>query len=85
MNPDDANRAGPTLHKVFGRKAGTLKGYDYSQSLLDSTITWDEKSIDRLFSAGPNEVVPGTKMPLQKVSDNKKRKALIDFLKSATQ
>jgi len=51
---------------------------------LDSTITWNENTIDQLFSAGPNEVVPGTKMPMQKVSDNKKRKALIEFLKTAT-
>ena len=85
LNPDDANRAGPTLHKVFGRKAGTLEGYDYSQSLIDSTITWNETTIDQLFSEGAHKVVPGTKMPLQKVADNKKRKALIDYLKTATE
>ena len=36
LSPDDANRAGPTLYGVFGRKAGTLPGYAYSKALLDS-------------------------------------------------
>ena len=31
-------RAGPTLYKVFGRKAGTLKGYKYSNALLNADI-----------------------------------------------
>ena len=84
LKSDDANRAGPSLHKVFGREAGTLAGYAYSESLLDSTIVWNEKTLDDLFAKGPHKIVPGTKMPLQKVSDNKKRKALIEYLKIAT-
>ncbi len=84
LNADDANRAGPTLHKVFGRKAGTLASYSYSDSLKDSSIIWDEKTIDELFVEGPAKIVPGTKMPLQKVTDDKKRKALIAYLKKAT-
>ncbi|KAG1694936.1 Cytochrome c [Nymphon striatum] len=84
LTPDDANRAGPTLHKVFGRKAGSLAGYSYSDSLKDSPIIWDEKTIDDLFVEGPAKIVPGTKMPLQKVADDKKRKALIAYLKKAT-
>ena len=31
LNSDGKKRAGPTLYKVFGRKAGTLKGYKYSE------------------------------------------------------
>ncbi|GAA0411632.1 c-type cytochrome [Cocleimonas flava] len=85
LNENDANRAGPTLHNVFGRKAGSLAGYNYSDSLKDSPIIWDEKTIDELFVEGPAKVVPGTKMPLQKVADDKQRKALIAFLKKATQ
>jgi cytochrome c len=84
LKADDANRAGPSLYKLFGRKAGTLGGYSYSQSLIDSNVVWNEKTIDELFVKGPHIIVPGTKMPLQKVSDNKKRKALIEYLKEAT-
>ena len=53
-------RAGPTLYKIFGREAGTLKGYKYSKALLKSDIIWNEETINRLFDEGPDKVTPGT-------------------------
>jgi cytochrome c len=84
LTPDGANRAGPTLYDVFGRRAGTLPGYIYSEALKNSDIIWDEDTIGRLFGDGPQEVVPGTKMPLQKMTNAEERNALIAFLKQAT-
>lgn len=81
---DGANRAGPTLFKVFGRKAGTLSGYAYSDALLSSDIIWNEETIGRLFSEGPDKVVPGTKMPIQRLKKIERRNELIRFLKEAT-
>jgi len=80
----DANRAGPSLFGVFGRRAGSLQGYAYSRGLLQSDIIWNEDTIDKLFLHGPEIVTPGSKMPLQRISDKQKRQALIKFLKSAT-
>lgn len=38
------NRLGPSLHSIFGAKAGQVTGYpNYSGSLQES-ITWDEAS-----------------------------------------
>jgi len=82
---DGANRAGPTLYKVFGREAGTLPGYNYSQALLQSEIIWDENTIGRLFGEGPDKVVPGTKMPVQRLKKIERRDELIRFLKEATE
>ena len=84
LEPDDANRAGPSLYGVFGRKAGTLPGYPYSEGLRRAEVIWNEKTIDELFVKGPQAVVPGSKMPLQKVADRKKRQALIQYLKKAS-
>ena len=84
LTPDGANRAGPTLYDVFGRRAGTLPGYIYSDALKNSDIVWNADTIDRLFGEGPQEVVPGTKMPLQKMANPEERNALIAFLKEAT-
>ena len=84
LTADGANRAGPTLYKVFGRRAGTLSGYIYSEALKKSDIIWNEETIGQLFGEGPQEVVPGTKMPLQKMTNAEERKALITFLKEAT-
>ena len=84
LHPDDANRAGPTLHNVFGRKIGTLPGYPYSRALKSLNIVWSEETIDKLFALGPDKLTPGSKMPLQKINEKEKRDALIDFLKTAT-
>jgi len=77
-------RAGPTLYKIFGRKAGTLSGYKYSQALIKSDIIWNENTINQLFDKGPDKVTPGTKMPIQKMKRYEDRKELIMFLKEST-
>ena len=82
---DIGRRAGPPLHGVFGRRAGTLEGYPYSKALIDSTIIWSEETISRLFEEGPEIVTPGTKMPIQKIKNDSDRLDLIYFLKDATQ
>ena len=84
LTPDDANRAGPTLHRIFGRKAGTLPNYPYSPALKSAKLIWNEETIGKLFALGPHDYLPGSKMPLQQISDTAKRDALIAFLKRAT-
>ena len=84
LSPDGKRRAGPTLFGVFGRMAGTLEGYPYSQALLDSQIIWDEETINRLFAEGPDIVTPGTKMPIQRMKDPQDLTDLVTFLKMAT-
>jgi cytochrome c len=77
-------KAGPTLHGLFGRKAGEVPGYAYSPALRSSGIVWDATTIDRLFALGPEEVVPGSKMPLQRMPDAEERAELIRFLEHNT-
>ena len=84
LKADSKKRAGPSLHKVFGREAGTLKNYVYSEALKKSKIIWNEDSISRLFEEGPDKVTPGTKMPIQKMKNKKDRLDLVLFLKKAT-
>jgi cytochrome c len=84
LTPDGGNRAGPTLHNLFGRKAGGLPGYPYSEALRRLDLVWTEDTVARLFELGPEHVTPGSKMPLQKISDETQRDALIAYLKEAT-
>ena len=84
LTSNGGNRAGPTLYRVFGRRAGTLPGYPYSDTLKNADIIWSAKTIELLFGLGPNHYLPGTKMPLQKIADPKKREALIAYLKIAS-
>ena len=85
LEVDGKSRAGPTLYKVFGRKAGGLKNYKYSNALIESEIIWNKKSIHKLFTEGPDVVLPGTKMPIQRMKSSKDRIDLIDFLKVASE
>lgn len=81
---DGKNRAGPTLYNLFGRKAGSVKGYVYSKALTTSKIIWNEDTIGQLFDKGPDIVTPGTKMPIQRLKSVQRRDELIRFLKIAT-
>jgi cytochrome c len=81
---DDGNRAGPTLHGIFGRQIGTAEGYDYSQALLDMDIIWTPQTVSELFEHGPEAYTPGTRMPEQRISSAADRAALMEFLDRAT-
>jgi cytochrome c len=84
LTPDGARRAGPTLHDLFGRSAGSVAGYAYSTALAESGIVWSEATIDRLFDIGPNHYTPGSKMPMQRIASPQDRADLIAFLRRET-
>ena len=79
-----SRKAGPTLHGVFGRQAGTVEGYLYSPTLDGSGIIWSDETIDALFDEGPDHYIPGSKMPMQVIAKPSDRADLIAFLKTAT-
>ena len=79
----DDNRLGPSLYGVVGRKAGTLLGYEYSPSLKESGVTWDEPTLDK-WIANPDAVISGNQMspPYGGVADAAIRKRIIAYLKT---
>ena len=84
LTPDDGNRAGPTLHGIFGRKIATLSGYNFSPALKQLDIIWTPQTLARLFEVGPMAYTPGTKMPEQTIGSVDDRNALVKFLEKAT-
>ena len=84
LTPDGANRAGPSLYRVFGRRIATLPGYPFSEPLRGLDIVWSAETIDRLFELGPDVFTPGSKMPLQQMANAEERAALIEYLKVAS-
>ncbi len=84
LTPDEGNRAGPTLHGIFGRRIATLAGYDFSPALRRMNIVWTKDTVAELFEKGPMKYTPGTKMPEQQITSAEDRKALVDFLEKAT-
>ena len=79
----DDNRLGPSLYGVVGRKAGTEKGYNYTQSMADSGVVWTEATLDK-WIANPGAVIPGNGMspPYSGIADPAIRARIIAFLKS---
>jgi cytochrome c len=80
----EGNRAGPSLHGIFGRRIATLPGYNYSEPLTHLDIVWTPETLARLFEIGPARYTPGTKMPEQQIGSPEDRAALIKFLERAT-
>ena len=74
------NGIGPTLHGVFGRKAGSLKGFAFSPALKGAGITWNRATLDTWLAA-PIKMVPGTRMVVG-IRDEAQRKAVIDYLET---
>ncbi len=84
LSPDEGNRAGPTLHGIFGRRIASLPGYNFSEPLKTMSIVWTPETVAKLFEVGPMAYTPGTKMPEQVIGSADDRKALVDFLAKAT-
>ncbi len=80
----DRNRIGPMHKGLFGRTAGTVPGFSYSDAMKNSGIVWSEQTLDQ-FLQGPRKMVPGTKMTYAGVPDPQERADLIAYLKQATQ
>jgi cytochrome c len=81
---DGARRAGPTLRGLFGRRAGAVSGYKYSDALRGANLIWTEETVDALFAEGPHKYTPGSKMPIQRMTSAEDRAHLIAFLKRIT-
>lgn len=84
LEKDGAQTAGPNLHGVFGRKAGTAAGYEFSDAMKKSGIVWDEATMAD-YSRDPKAKVPGTKMVFNGVKNAGQRADLVAYLKQATQ
>ena len=76
----EMNRTGPKHCGLFGRRAGSVPGYDYSAAMKASRFVWNEKTLER-FLSDPLKTVPGTTMTYAGVSDAKERADLIAYLK----
>lgn len=75
-----ANMTGPNLHGIFGRPAGSVEGYRYSDALQNAGFVWDAERLDA-WLANPRTYLPGNRMTFVGLDDPKKRIDLIAYLK----
>jgi cytochrome c len=72
---------GPSLAHVYGRKAGAVAGFQYSDAMKSSGLAWNAGNLDA-FLSNPQAKVPGTIMGFAGIKDPAQRKAVIDYLKT---
>jgi cytochrome c len=74
-----AQGVGPTLHGVFGRRAGELDDFRYSPALKRSGIVWTPKTLDA-YIADPQKAVPANRMPYAGMPEARDRADLIMYM-----
>lgn len=78
------DRTGPRHCGLLGRRAGSVKGFAYSEAMKRSKIVWSAEMLDR-FLADPLTAIPGTAMGYAGVTDGKERADLIAYLERANE
>jgi cytochrome c len=79
---EGVNGVGPSLHAVFGRKAGSLDDFRYSPAMKRSGLTWTPQAL-ATFIADPQKAVPNNRMPFAGMPEAADRDDLIAYLEKA--
>lgn len=82
--PNARNKVGPVLNGVFGRMAGTLTDFNYSEAMRtagEKKLVWDEEMLNGYLES-PSTYLPKTKMAFAGVKVEKDRADLIAYLKT---
>ncbi|WP_299740982.1 cytochrome c family protein [uncultured Roseobacter sp.] len=77
------NGAGPSLHAVFGRQAGQMDGFKFSEAMATSEITWAPDTM-AAFLAKPKAYVKGTSMAFAGLRKEEDAANVIAYLMDAT-
>jgi cytochrome c len=78
----DRDKEGPQLNGVYGRKAGSVESFHYSDALKKSRIVWTEEALEQWLT-DPDKLVPDNDMPFH-VEKPDERRAIIAYLKHAS-
>lgn len=72
---------GPNLWNIFGRKAGSAKGFEYSQAMRQSGHIWNYATLN-YYLTRTDQAVPGRIMNFRGIRKDKYRAKLLLFLRS---
>ena len=77
------NRVGPHLVGLFGREAGSVEDFRYSDAMKESGVTWNEETISE-YVADPRGYIKGNRMAFAGLRQEEEIADLIAYLKEAT-
>ena len=75
----DRDKEGPRLRGVYGRVAGSVDSFQYSDALKKSKITWNETTLDKWLT-DTEKLVPDNDMSFH-VERSDERGEIITYLK----
>ncbi len=75
----DADKEGPRLRNVYGRKAGSMSSFKYSDALKGAQFTWDQNSLDKWLT-NTESVIPDNDMDFH-VPKADERADIIEYLR----
>jgi cytochrome c len=77
----DQDKEGPRLRNVYGRTAGSISTFNYSDALKSAHVTWDDVSLDKWLT-DTESLVPDNDMSFH-VPKADERADIIRFLKAS--
>jgi cytochrome c len=77
---EGVNRVGPSLYGIFGRTAGTVEGFRYSEANSNSGIVWSGEIMFE-YLENPREYMPGTNMAFPGLRSEEDRANVIAYIK----
>ena len=79
VNKGGANKIGPALWGVIGRKAGSISDYKYSKAMAAHGKNWSFEEMNG-FLIKPKDWITGTKMSFAGLKNAKERAAVILYM-----
>ena len=78
----NVSRSGPHLAGIFGRPAGAVETFNYSNAMLESGIIWDEETL-AAYMRDVRGFIPGNRMTAPDLRNEQDIAALLHYLRSA--
>ncbi|GAB1865914.1 Cytochrome c [Camponotus japonicus] len=73
------HKIGPNLHGIIGKTSGTVPGFNFTETMKEKAVVWDEKSLNDYLEFS-KKFVPGTKKAFHDIKKAEDRRDLIAFL-----
>lgn len=79
----EQNKVGPNLVGLFGRQAGSVEGFKYSDAMMASGIVWDDETITA-YLEDPKDYIPGNRMAFPGLRKEEEIEDLLAYLHQET-
>jgi len=83
LEEDGKHRVGPNLWDVYGAKAGSKEGFNYSKVMAASDVIWTDETMDA-YMKKPSTFMKGNRMSFIGLKKQADRDAVQLYIKSKT-